>query len=123
MTRLILILLLALATWSYFPETRAMLFRAAQPVVLPVAKWGTKDEMSQVARNAVTHERLTGHLPAGREWLGWLDDRYAAREVRLDPWGSTYQLQASQDSVWVISLGPDRIRDTEDDFSVAAPRS
>jgi hypothetical protein len=123
MTRLVLLILLALATWSYFPETRAMLFRAVEPVVLPVVKWGTQDEMSQVARNAVDHERLTGQLPVGGAWLDWLDYRYLAREARVDPWGSTYQVAASADSVWVISLGPDRIRDTEDDFSVAAPRS
>jgi hypothetical protein len=39
-----------------------------------------------------------------------------------DPWASTYQLEASRDSVWILSYGPDRTRNTDDDFRVATPR-
>jgi hypothetical protein len=122
MTRLLLLTILALVTWSYFPETRAMLLDAAAPLALPLARWSTEEEMSQVARNAATQERLTGALPVGGAWLPWLEDRYASAEARTDPWGSTYQLIASDDSVWVLSFGPDRTRGTHDDFHVAAPR-
>ena len=122
MTRLLLLVILGLLTWFYFPETRAILLDAAEPVVLPVQRWGVQDEMAQVARNAVDHERLTGQLPAGPAWLEWLRYRYATPETRTDPWGTTYQLVASKDSVWVVSLGPDRTRETEDDFAVSAPR-
>jgi hypothetical protein len=122
MTRLALLVILALVTWYYFPETRAMLLDVAEPVVLPVVRWGVQDEMAQVARNAVDHERLTGELPGGANWLNWLQYRYASQEARTDPWGTTYQFASSEDSVWVLSYGPDRTRDTEDDFAVSAPR-
>ena len=122
MSRLLLLLILALATWFYFPETRAMLLDVAEPVVLPFVRWGIEDEMAQVARNVVDHERLTGALPTGGAWLEWLQYRYSSAESRTDPWGSTYQVAATKDSVWVLSYGPDRTRDTEDDFSVSAPR-
>ena len=122
MTRLILLVILGLATWYYFPETRAMLFDVAEPVVLPVLRWGVQDEMAQIARNAVDHERLTGQLPGGADWLDWLQYRYASQDARTDPWGTTYQVASSTDSVWVLSYGPDRTRDTEDDFAVSAPR-
>jgi hypothetical protein len=122
MTRLVLLVILAVATWLYFPETRAMLLDVAQPIVLPVVRWGVEDEMAQIARNAVDHERLTGELPGGTAWLGWLEYRYATDDLRTDPWGSTYQFDSSKDSVWVISYGPDRTRATEDDFAVSAPR-
>lgn len=122
MTRLFLLCVLGLATWLYFPETRAMLLDAAGPIVLPLARWSTEEEMAQVARNAVDQERLTGELPLGPAWLGWLEDRYAEPEVTQDPWGTTYQIHASKDSVWVISYGPDRTRDTPDDFGVSTPR-
>lgn len=123
MTRLLLLLLLALATWYYFPETRALLLQAAEPISLPLTRWSTEEEMAQVARNVVDHERLTGVLPSGGSWLEWLKYRYAASEVTTDPWGSTYQLAATKDSVWVLSYGPDRTRATEDDFQVATPRN
>lgn len=122
MSRLVLLLILAVATWFYFPETRALLLDATEPVVLPIVRWGVEDEMAQVARNVVDHERLTNKLPSGAAWLGWLDYRYSSLEAGMDPWGSVYQLVVSQDSVWVLSYGPDRTRDTEDDFAVSAPR-
>jgi hypothetical protein len=123
MGRLFLLSILAVATWYYFPETRAILLDAAEPIVTPLVRWGAEEEMAQVARNMVDHERLTGALPLGGAWLGWLRSRYAGQETISDPWGSVYQAVAARDSVWVISFGPDRTRNTPDDFQVAAPRN
>jgi hypothetical protein len=122
MTKLILLCVLAVVTWYYFPETRAILLDVAEPVVVPLARWSTEEEMAQVARNAVDQERLIGVLPRGAAWLAWLHARYAAPETAEDPWGSTYQLESSKDSVWVLSYGPDRTRNTPDDFRVGTPR-
>ena len=122
MNRLFLLVVLGVVTWFYFPETRALLLDAAEPLVLPVMRWSTEEEMATVGRNAVDHERLTGSLPAGPAWINWLQYRYVSEESRTDPWGSTYQLEASKDSVWTLSYGPDRIRGTSDDFRVATPR-
>lgn len=122
MTRLFLLTIVALLTWSYFPETRAMLMDVAEPIVLPIMRWSASEEMSQVARNVVEYERLTGQLPAGREWLEWLDYRYSMDDIKRDPWGSVYQMEASRDSVWIVSFGPDRVRGSDDDFRVASPR-
>lgn len=122
MRRLFLLCVLCLVVWYYFPETRAILFDLAEPAVVPVIRWGTEEEMRQVARNVVEHERLTGEMPSGALWLDWLDYRYSGDEIKRDPWGSVYQLETSSDSVWVLSLGQDRIRATPDDFRVSAPR-
>ena len=105
MTRLVLLVILAIAVWLYFPETRAILMDVAEPVVTPVVRWSAEEEMSQVARNVVEHERLTGDLPSGSSWLGWLDYRYTVDDMKTDPWGSVYQLDATRDSVAVVSLG------------------
>jgi hypothetical protein len=120
--RLALLSVLAVLTWLYFPDSRAMLLAAAEPVITPVMRWGAREEMAQVGRNAVDHERLTGELPAGRAWLEWLDHRYFSPELRRDPWGSVYQLSVWQDSVGILSYGPDRTRGTEDDFYVPTRR-
>ncbi len=122
MSRLFLLALLAVLTWVYFPETRAMVLDVTAPIAVPLARWSTEEEMAQVARNAVDEERLTGALPAGPRWLDWLRVRYASPEATRDPWGTTYQLDSSKDSVWVLSFGPDRTRGTLDDFRVASPR-
>ena len=122
MSRLLLLIVLALLTWFYFPETRGMLLDVAEPIVVPIVRWSSEEEMQQIARNVVEHERLTGQLPAGSAWLGWLDYRYPSSDVTLDPWGTVYQLEVSRDSVWVLSFGPDRTRRTDDDFRVSAPR-
>lgn len=122
MSRLFLLIVLAVVVWIYFPETRAMLVDVAEPVVVPIKRWSSEEEMRQVARNVVEHERLTGEMPEGAAWLIWLDYRYSGDDIKRDPWGSVYQLETSRDSVWVLSLGKDRVRATEDDFRVAAPR-
>ncbi len=122
MSRLLLLLALALLTWFYFPETRQMLLDVAEPIVVPVVRWSTEEDMQQIARNVVEHERLTGQMPSGSAWLGWLDYRYPSEDVTVDPWGSVYQLEISMDSVWILSFGPDRTRRTDDDFRVSAPR-
>ena len=122
MTRLVLLVILALVTWSYFPDTRAILMDVSEPVVVPIIRWSMEEEMATVGRNAVDHERLTGELPAGTAWLEWLEYRYVSSEARTDAWGSTYQLEVSTDSVWTLSYGPDRTRGTDDDLRVATPR-
>ena len=122
MTRLVLLIILALCVWYYFPETRAMLADAAAPVLVPIARWSAQEDMAQVARNVVEHERLTGALPTGAAWLEWLDYRYATDDLKRDPWGTLYQLEVRGDSVAVVSSGPDRIRRTDDDFEVLAAR-
>ena len=43
-------------------------------------------------------------------------------ELKRDAWGSTYQLKVWADSVAILSYGPDRTRQTEDDFQVSVPR-
>lgn len=122
MTRLVLLSILAVVVWMYFPETRAIVLDVVEPVTAPLARWSTREEMAQVARNAVDQERLTGTLPSGRLWLDWLRMRYASPEASNDPWGSTYQLEAAKDSVWILSYGPDRTRGTPDDFRVGTAR-
>lgn len=122
MTRLLLLLGLALATWYYFPETRAMLLDVAEPVIVPVIRWGTEEEMGQLGRHVMDHERLTGQLPAASGWLAWLDYRYPSATSKEDPWGSIYQLEVFKDSIAVVSFGPDRTRGTDDDFWVVTSR-
>lgn len=123
MTKLLLLIVLAALTWVYFPETRAIVLDLAAPIAVPLARWSTEEEMAQVARNVVDQERLTGSLPMGSAWLDWLRVRYASPDATRDPWGSTYQLAATKDSVWILSFGPDRTRGTADDFRVASSRN
>lgn len=119
---LFLLIVLALVTWWYFPETRAILLDVAEPVVTPIRRWSTEEEMAQIGRNVVEHERLTGEVPSGARWLEWLDYRYPSAEITRDPWDSTYQLEVLQDSFAILSFGPDRTRGTRDDFRVTSPR-
>ncbi len=112
----------ALVTWAYLPEARALLLEAAEPLVVPIQRRSTTEEMEQMSRNVVEYERLTGQLPEGPSWLGWLQERYRADATTRDPWGSVYQLVVWDDSVGIVSLGPDRTLSTEDDFRSVARR-
>ena len=122
MGRLFLLVLLGVVAAYYFPDSRQAMQDAATPLMVPVVKWMTMEEMGRVGRNVVAHEQRTGKLPDRRSWLAWLDFRYPVDDMKLDPWGSVYQLRVWSDSVAIISVGPDRTRSTEDDFSVVTPR-
>lgn len=122
MTRLILLVLLGIAAAYYFPDSRTMLLDFADPVIQPLVKWSAKDEMKGIGASVVEHEQLTGELPIRNSWRTWLTWRYPADEARTDPWGSMYQIRAWADSVAIISYGPDRERNTDDDFWVVTPR-
>jgi hypothetical protein len=89
---------------------------------VPIVRWDAKEEMKQVGRDVINYEALTGRLPDRRNWLDWLDYRYATEELQEDPWGTTYQLLVWADSVAIVSYGPDRTRQTPDDFQMSTPR-
>ena len=122
MGKVLLLLIVALAALAYFPESRAVLLDAAGPVVVPVQRWSTGDEMARVGRHVLDYERLTDLLPEGEDWLPWLESRYPSMEDATDPWGSVYHLVVWPDSVGVVSPGPDRVLLTDDDFQVVAVR-
>ena len=61
-----------------------------------------------------------GHLPADLRVLkssGVLDQAASL----LDPWGSPYVLLANGDDFEVVTIGPDHVRGTRDDFSSSSP--
>jgi len=120
--RLFLLIVLGVVSAYYFPDSRQAMENAAVPILAPLIRWDAKAEMSVLGINALQHERLTGELPDRRNWSGWLDWRYSTTDITEDPWGSRYQLRVWADSVAIVSLGPDRTRWTEDDFSVVRPR-
>ena len=122
MTRLVLLTILGVLTWLYFPETRAILLDAAEPMVLPIMRWSTHEEMAQMGRHVVDYERLTGRVPGVGEWLDWLAYRYPSDDAVRDPWGRHYQLVVWEDSLAILSFGPDRTRLTDDDFRVVTMR-
>ena len=122
MARLVLMIMLGLVAAFYFPDSRVVMMDVGAPVIDPVVRWSTRAEMRQVGENVLEHERLTGKLPDRRTWLAWLDYRYASDDLRLDPWGSLYQLRVWADSVAIVSWGPDATSSTEDDFQVVVPR-
>ena len=122
MRKVFLLVVLWLAVSYYFPDTRQLFTDLSKPLWAPVVKWNTREEMKQVGRDVIRHEINSGRLPDRRNWLDWLDWRYPMDDLKLDAWGSTYQLRVWADSVAILSFGPDRIRNTEDDFHVATPR-
>ena len=122
MRKLVLLIVLWILVTYYFPESRRLLVEVTRPVWIPLVKWNTKEEMKQVGRDVVNYEIRTGRLPDRRRWSEWLDYRYAMQDLTLDAWNSEYQLKVWADSVAIWSYGPDRTRDTPDDFQVSTPR-
>ena len=122
MGRLILLIILGVCAAYYFPDSRQMMLEASEPVLSPIARWTTREEMSQLGRDVVAYEQTTGQLPDRRGWIGWLDWRYTLDDSKQDAWDTVYELKAWADSVGIQSYGPDRTRNTDDDFIVVTLR-
>jgi Type II secretion system (T2SS), protein G len=120
--KLALMVVLWFAVSYYFPDSRRYVVDWTRFIWVPVVKWDTEQEMAQVARDVVNEEIKSGKLPDQRRWLQWLDYRYIGDQLKKDAWGSTYQLSVWADSVAIVSLGPDRERNTDDDFHVTVRR-
>lgn len=122
MGRLILLIILGFCAAYYFPDSRQMLVEVAEPVMVPLVRWGTTEEMAQVGRDVVAYEQSTGNLPDRRGWIEWLDWKYVLDDNKRDAWDNVYELRVWADSIGIMSYGPDRTRNTEDDFTVVTPR-
>lgn len=122
MGRLILLILLGLSAAYYFPDSRQMMLEVSEPILVPIARWTTREEMSQLGRDVVAYEQTTGQIPDRRGWLEWLDWRYTLDDSKQDAWDTVYELKAWADSVGIQSYGPDRTRNTDDDFIVVTLR-
>lgn len=119
MTRLVLLIILGVAVWSYFPESRHFAYEVARPAMTPLFRWQTKKEMNEIARGLQNYERENfGRLPSRRAWPDWLQANYQGEAAR-DSWGGQYLLTADSDSFRIVSPGPDQIYRSEDDLQVA----
>jgi hypothetical protein len=86
------------------------------PVVNPFRRLKARSEIGK-AITELLQDRNTGYPPP--EPLEFTT--YMIRKVRdtdgVDPWGSAYIIVLKQDSVAVVSPGPDRAINTDDDVS------
>lgn len=115
MGKLILLMIVGLAAALYFPDTRAAVLETGEPVLRPVFIWSAQREIEEIIRGLQQMENVERRLPDRREWVRWVEGRYAGDASR-DPWGNLYAFEVQDDSFAVKSNGPDREFGTEDDI-------
>lgn len=121
--KVLLILLAALAVGLYIPESRAKIWDTVEPVTRPFYGWMTRGEMERIADDLVEYERGYHQFPGPRGFDAWMDDRYQDQMLTRDSWETRYQLRGgSRGAFRVISAGPDRAFDTEDDLVIEGTR-
>lgn len=128
MGKLFLLALVVFGAALYFPETRARLIERLDPIIQPalgpIRVGSTREELRQIAQDLQGHERLYDRLPVNDElFRQWLYNQYVAPSNYQDSWGSGFGFSLWPDSFAVLSAGPDRIFNTEDDLRVTRPRS
>lgn len=116
-------LLIALGAALYFPESRAVVLDASEPVLNPVLRWSTRGEMRTIAGDLETQSQTGRNFPTDQEaFVEWMDRNYQGVTSTLDSWGSTYTLRLSADSFEVVSPGPDGEPGTGDEVIVGGAR-
>jgi hypothetical protein len=116
MGKLILLVIAGLAAALYFPTSRAYMTEHAMPLMNPVLRWQTADEMDQIVRDLRTYEQEhANRLPTRDDWPDFLARTYREEETS-DSWGSRYHYMLQRDSFIIVSYGPDRVYGTDDDI-------
>lgn len=119
MTRLILLVIFGIVAMAYFPESRVVLVEAVEPAITPPLRWHTRNEMERVVRLLKFHEEEHfGRLPEAGDFQDWLTSTLDFGGA-TDPWGGQYVLYEMSDSFAVVSFGPDRLPNTDDDLRKA----
>jgi hypothetical protein len=119
----VVLVIIAIAALSYFPESRAFAADVARPVLTPVFRWQATQEMTSIAHELQLYERENlGRIPDARRFQGWLLSSFDG-DATIDSWGTPYSLRLSRDSFAIESWGPDKAYDTADDMRVARGRA
>lgn len=116
MGRIILLAILALVASLAIPATRPVVLEQAAPLLYPLHKWQTTGEMEEISRDIASYERTYYKLPVARaSFPKWLERNFVP-ETAQDTWGTGYELRVWPDSFAILSAGPDRTIETEDDL-------
>ncbi len=116
MGKIILLAILAIAAGFAVPATRPMFLEKASPLLYPLHSWQTTGEMEEIAREIASFERTYYKMPVARaSFTRWLERNFVD-ETAFDTWGTGYELEVWPDSFAVLSAGPDREIETEDDL-------
>jgi hypothetical protein len=119
----VLLVILAILAWAYFPESRAFTIDVARPVLTPVFRWQARQEMTSIAHELQIYERENlGQIPDARRFQRWLESSFTG-DAMLDSWGAPYGIRVQRDSFAIVSWGPDGVPDTPDDVRVARGRA
>lgn len=85
------------------------------PAVNPYRELEAQGAISKVVR-AMVRDRNSGFLrPEADAFTEYMTQK-VEEEDGIDPWGTPYIMQATRDSVGVVSAGPDLEYGTEDDI-------
>lgn len=87
------------------------------PVLNPYRRLDSEAEIGKVVRELVRDRNMGYGRPDPDDFVAYMQ-REVEGEDGLDAWGSPYVLLPERDSVAVISAGPDRTYDTDDDITV-----
>ena len=116
MGKVILLLLVLLGASLYFPQTRPVVVDTFAPLLNPFLTWQTEAEMDRVGRELQSLNRRGADLPKpGASFHSWMGSTFYGPD-RTDSWGIDYTLKVWQDSIGLVSNGPDLEIGTEDDI-------
>lgn len=117
MAKVIVIAILAFLLSLSLPQTRPTVLEYAEPALYPIFVWQTKSDMERIGGELTNYENQYYKLPtSGKDFPNWLAQRFKDDKHRVDSWGTGYRLKIRPEKLAVISSGPDRTPDTEDDI-------
>lgn len=101
--------------WSYVAREAGTAFE-------PVLRWSAEQEAQGIARDLRRREAAFLRIPQPGELQEFLARQHYSPRRGIDPWGTPYALILKDDSILIVSAGPDRRRGTPDDMRQGVPR-
>lgn len=117
--KFVVYILIALGAALYFPQSRAVVMGYAAPVINPVLRWSTTNEMERIVGDLENEAQTRSWIPEpGEEFQDWMARNYQGEDSRLDSWDRPYVLDIGRREFRLLSLGPDGERATADDIVI-----
>jgi|GEM_PF-1379646 len=120
-TKLLIVLVIALGVGLYFPESRAVIAEYASPVIDPYLRMSTESEMQDIMNEVKAYQRENfERLPSDDDFDEWVESRFSG-EGSVDGWGRAYGYRVDRGQIILTSRGPDGEPGTDDDIRIDRP--
>jgi hypothetical protein len=123
-SKLFMLLLVAVAVVILVPPVREKVWPKLTPAFNPLYEWNAKNRVSEISAQVKRADATGRTIPGGDAFPAFVDSDAMQENASIDPWGNPYYITFSGNTFQIGSFGKDGQPGTADDIlSLSQPIS